>query len=304
MDHRTSLHRILVLATLCAIATALLGAPAASATKVPAPVRRIDAQMQQAERRIRTWQHRVTRWQVQVGVAAARVQRLTFAAGAPSTPFDELGRGLVPWLPKPMTLEEAHHVLQRLLRNHTAQEALQQVSSWQSYLAQLHAARDRAVLAVHQHRAAVQLLRGPVTYESWARMFLDSVGAPECGENLLTVVSWETAESTQALYNPLATTHVMDGATSINDAGVKNYVSLDQGLEATRETLQDDSSTFGYGAIVGSLQACATADVTASAVRDSAWCRECAGGAYLTSLIPVVRADYAEHAARLISTAA
>jgi len=36
----------------------------------------------------------------------------------------------------------------------------------------------------------------PVTYEAWARAFLSRLEAPDCAENLIIVVTWETPEST------------------------------------------------------------------------------------------------------------
>ena len=141
---------------------------------------------------------------------------------------------------------------------------------------------------------------GPLTYEAWARGFLAHVSAPACSENLVIVVTWETSESTSAAFNPLATTRDMPGATDFNSVGVKNFVSLRQGLDASRDTLQGGAESYGYDAILASLQACAPAETTAAWINASAWCRGCVNGAYITGLLPVVRADYAGHAGRLI----
>ena len=142
----------------------------------------------------------------------------------------------------------------------------------------------------------------PVTYEGWAGAFLRRLGAPACGENLLIVVTWETAESTAAAFNPLATTRDMPGATDMNSVGVKDYVSLEQGLDASRDTLLLGAESYLYGAIVERLRACASAEATARAINASAWCRGCVGGAYITGLLPIVRSSYGEHAVRLVST--
>ena len=104
--------------------------------------------------------------------------------------------------------------------------------------------------------------------------------------------------------NPLATTRDMPGATDMNTVGVKHYTSLRQGLDASRDTLLLGAESYGYGAIVASLRECASAEVTARAINASAWCRGCVGGAYITGLLPIVRASYAEHAVRLVSTGA
>ena len=121
-------------------------------------------------------------------------------------------------------------------------------------------------------------------------------------ENLLIVVTWETAESTSAAFNPLATTRDMPGATDMNSVGVKDYGSLEQGLDASRDTLLLGAESYGYGAIVDSLRRCRSASFTARAINASAWCRGCVNGAYIVGLLPIVRASYAEHAARLVST--
>jgi len=53
---------------------------------------------------------------------------------------------------------------------------------------------------------------------------------------------------------------------------------------------------------VRALRAWAPAAASAGAIRDSAWCRGCGGGAYVLGLLGEVRASWADHAARLIAT--
>lgn len=48
---------------------------------------------------------------------------------------------------------------------------------------------------------------------------------------------WRLCEGGTARYNPLNTTEPMPGATDYNSAGVKNYVSGTQGIEAMYLTL-------------------------------------------------------------------
>jgi hypothetical protein len=88
----------------------------------------------------------------------------------------------------------------------------------------------------------------------------------------------------------------------MNSVGVKDYDSLDQGLDASRDTLLLGAESYGYGAIVDSLRRCGSASFTARAINASAWCRGCVNGAYIVGLLPIVRASYAEHAARPVST--
>jgi hypothetical protein len=131
-----------------------------------------------------------------------------------------------------------------------------------------------------------------VTYPQWAALFLPRVGAPVCGNNLVALVAWQAQEGTRAAWNPLATTMGMVGATQFNSVGVKNYLSLEQGLQATVLTLWRGRSAFGYGPVVQALQACAPPLLTAQAIQASLWCRNCAGGRYLTALVPAVVDDF------------
>jgi peptidoglycan hydrolase CwlO-like protein len=134
-------------------------------------------------------------------------------------------------------------------------------------------------------------------YGEWAGAFLRTMGVTECHDNLVAVVSWQVAEFTQSAWNPLATTYTMPGSTVYNWAGVQNYVSLAQGLEATKLTIQDGWSSHGYGGIVSALSRCADPMSTAAAVNASDWCSGCAGGNYVTDMVAKVEANYAIYAA-------
>jgi peptidoglycan hydrolase CwlO-like protein len=132
---------------------------------------------------------------------------------------------------------------------------------------------------------------GHVAYGAWAGLFLRTIGASECRANLITVVAWQYSEFTQAEWNPLADTLAMPGSTTFNSVGVQNYVSVDQGLQATRYTLVN-GPWLGYGAILSGLAACADPMTTARAINASMWCRGCAGGAYVVNDIAKVEANY------------
>jgi hypothetical protein len=141
--------------------------------------------------------------------------------------------------------------------------------------------------------AAGTAFQGPghVSYGSWAGLFLGRMGAARCRSNLVVVVAWQYSEFTQATWNPLADTLPMPGSTGFNFAGVQNYVSLDQGLIATRTTLVNGGS-YGYGTITSDLAACSDPMTTARAINASAWCRGCAGGSYVVDNIAKVEANY------------
>jgi peptidoglycan hydrolase CwlO-like protein len=136
------------------------------------------------------------------------------------------------------------------------------------------------------------------TYGEWAKRFLPALGAPACQNNLVVVVAWETQEGSPASWNPLDTTLDMPGATNFNSVGVKNYVSMEQGIQATVATLMKGSGTYGYGAIVADLRGCADPYTTGVAVNASRWCYGCVGGAYVVQFIAAVQTYYAQYANR------
>jgi hypothetical protein len=280
----------------------------AGAAERSSEIRALDRRIRDADHHIRAWNRRLDRWQRRVSRAAVKVQRLTERLDSrPSAVFEPVvlsRHNLRSSLPR-FRLEQAHRHLRRVLHDAEARNAQQQLAAWGSYVADLQRARERLVRSVRRPASSdAGILPGqPVTYEMWARAFLARIEAPACEENLVVVVTWETAESTEAEYNPLATTHSMEGATEFNSTGVKNYVSLSQGLDASRDTLEQGAESYGYGAILDALRACATAEATAAAINASAWCRGCVDGGYVTALLPIVRADYRGHASRLISAA-
>jgi hypothetical protein len=180
--------------------------------------------------------------------------------------------------------------------------ASQAVADLRATLTDLDRTKDRIVaLIAHLHReiqaqaiATVGTVfqgAGHVSYGSWAGAFLRTIGAPGCRSNLVVLVAWQYSEFTQAAWNPLADTLPMPGSTAFNSIGVQNYVSLEQGLDAVRHTLTN-GPTLGYPAIVSGLTSCSDAMTTAQAIRASAWCRGCAGGAYVTGVVPKIEADY------------
>jgi len=136
-----------------------------------------------------------------------------------------------------------------------------------------------------------------VPYGQWADAFLaHELNAPTCRDNEVAMVAWQLNEGTSADWNPLATTYTMSGGTTFNSSGVKNYASLEQGLEATRLTLEKGSSTYLYQPIIANLRRCSSAMKTAEAINASSWCRGCTYGRYVTGLIDKVAANYNAYA--------
>jgi hypothetical protein len=142
-----------------------------------------------------------------------------------------------------------------------------------------------------------------VSYDGWARKFLHELEVSHCEHNRIAVVAWEANESTSAVWNPLATTYAMPGDTNYNSAGVRNYVSGAQGLDATRLTIERGFTIYGYGEIVRRLARCAPPMKTARAIKRSSWCGGCSGGRYVTGLIRTVKRNFEAYAARSIATA-
>lgn len=291
-----------VLVALLAVVARVTPAAAYDITDSP-EIQAIEGRIADAIAEADRWNHRLGAWQMRVGKAFGVVQRLTYAAdsgGHEAVTFDVMRQGLRPTDVLGYRLARAHADLRRLLHDPEARNAQQQLTAWTAYVNELMAARDEMI---RKARRGFSFVPGePVTYEAWASGFLDRLGAPRCDENLLVVVAWETSESTAAAFNPLATTRAVEGATQMNSVGVRNYASLAEGLDASRDTLTAGADSYGYGAIVDNLRGCAPAESTAAAINASAWCRGCTEGMYLTGLLPLVRDSYADHAARLIST--
>ena len=112
-----------------------------------------------------------------------------------------------------------------------------------------------------------------MTREDFAKALLAEIEAKPTQRNLWALVSWMQAEGGNASWNPLNTTLDKPGATNYNGVGVKNYVSAEQGIEATAETLNygADRRLYGYKPIRRRLRRNAWAKWTLLAVERSIW---------------------------------
>ncbi|HEV2686258.1 MAG TPA: hypothetical protein VGW79_06440, partial [Actinomycetota bacterium] len=149
-------------------------------------------------------------------------------------------------------------------------------------------------LRAEEIAAARRALEHGVTFGKWATAFLGAIGAPIQRNNLVVIVAWETAEYTSARWNPLATTYYMRGSTCYNSSCVRNYLSLEQGLQATYGTLSRGG--LGYEPILSNLDHNADPMDTAKAINGSSWCGGCASGQYVVDLIPSVENNYDAYA--------
>lgn len=124
--------------------------------------------------------------------------------------------------------------------------------------------------------------------------FLRVFRGPISWRTRTALLSWTTAEGTTAKFNPLATTRQMPGATDFNTTHVKNYVSLEQGLEATFLTIQE--SGHNYEPIRHRIRENRPAERILTAVEHSAW----GTGGLGLRVLPSVQAHYWDYANKLI----
>jgi len=88
------------------------------------------------------------------------------------------------------------------------------------------------------------------TISDFATQVLAELGAPATAQNIDSIADWAAQEGGGGANNPLNTTLVTSGSTgAVNSAGVQNYASVTDGVQATAQTLQE-----GYPAIVAALQ--------------------------------------------------
>jgi len=119
-----------------------------------------------------------------------------------------------------------------------------------------------------------------VTYATWVRYFLPKIGCkriPLIGymskHRTRAMYCWMYAEGHGGRFNPLNSTLQKPGSVTINSAGVQSYVSFEQGVEATAETLNygADRNVFGYRKIRRRLRINAPAKYVLAAIEDSKW---------------------------------
>lgn len=92
------------------------------------------------------------------------------------------------------------------------------------------------------------------TAGQWASDFLARMGQTDPTPEMLQIVSaWVACEGTKARYNPLATTYDLPPNSNFNTVGVKNFESRDQGIEASKRTL--DGDFYGYARVRAAITA-------------------------------------------------
>ena len=74
-----------------------------------------------------------------------------------------------------------------------------------------------------------------MTRIEFANALLSRLRAPTTRRNRQAMIAWMQTEGYGGKNNPLNTTMPMPGSTIFNTHGVRNYVSIDDGVEAARE---------------------------------------------------------------------
>ena len=110
-----------------------------------------------------------------------------------------------------------------------------------------------------------------VDRESFAKGVLKNLNAPASPKNVAFMLAWMDQEGSKAAFNPFATTWKKEGATDYNKAGVKNYASAAEGMEATAKTI--DAKDGRYRNIVSNLRA-DRADAAARYGEFGTWTKE------------------------------
>lgn len=98
---------------------------------------------------------------------------------------------------------------------------------------------------------------------------LARLGAPKTTQTRSAGMAWMQAEGGDSRHNPLNTSLRLQGSTTVNEAGVQNYVTDEQGIGATVKTLLE--AGHGYERIVRRLRMNAPAWAIVDAVIESEW---------------------------------
>ena len=92
----------------------------------------------------------------------------------------------------------------------------------------------------------------------FATAVLGALEAPLTEGNMMLLLAWMYRENTGAKNNPFATTFKLDDSTQYNDAGVRNFRTFEEGVEATVRTFDPDglsrTDPNRYNDILAALQ--------------------------------------------------
>jgi hypothetical protein len=124
------------------------------------------------------------------------------------------------------------------------------------------------------HHASAEAAHGHMpdgttyTRVSWARALLTAGGWQQTACNTGAVTAWEAAEASDPAWrNPLDTTQREPGSHPVNQAGVQEYPTWQDGFRATITTLHNGL----YRPVLAALTAGNDAQAVADAVAGSRW---------------------------------
>lgn len=105
------------------------------------------------------------------------------------------------------------------------------------------------------------------TDKEFYEKLLEVLGAPISEENMKFVYAWRQSEGRGGLNNPFNTTWNLPGSTTMNDAGVRNYQTPQDGMLATVKTLKNGK----YDCILNGLKQDIGADKIAQCESLKTW---------------------------------
>jgi len=108
--------------------------------------------------------------------------------------------------------------------------------------------RGVSVEDLKKHVNTIQL--AGLTDKNFYMKLLQSLGAPVSDENMKFMYAWRQAEGKGGKNNPFNTTWNLNGSTTMNSDGVRNYLTLEDGMVATVKTLKNGR----YGCILNGLR--------------------------------------------------
>ena len=127
-----------------------------------------------------------------------------------------------------------------------------------------------------------------IDYQQWALDWCNYNGWATSDNNVKSSVIWIVSEGSNATWNPLDTTQPgQPGDSDYNSAGVKNYISLASGLEASRQTVTNGY----YSSIIACYQRSASPAETCNAICNTPW-----GSQPTPTLVASVLSNYAHYA--------
>ena len=109
--------------------------------------------------------------------------------------------------------------------------------------------------------------------DDFYKSILKCLGAEPTNNNMMFMYAWRQAEGGGAKNNPFNTTLDWEGATKVagSSAGIKNYRTPEDGIQATCQTLKNGRDKYGYDRIIDGLKNDVGISKLSDAVVSSKW---------------------------------